>query len=317
MFQFVAEFDRLKVIADLVDVDSAKWKEYAEGAKEPLAWAYRREGERLLAYERSVTKRADISFFVTDAETELFRKLAPDAGRIATVENGVDTNYFDPHNSCSNPYPAGDLPIVFTGAMDYKPNVDGVVWFVRHVLPGVRQRCPSARFYVVGARPVSAVKGLEGSMVTVTGGVPDVRPFLLHAAVVVAPLLIARGLQNKVLEAMAMSRAVVASRDAAIGINATSGLDFEVASGAAEFTEKVVALLTDAARSSKMGTSARRVVLDRYDWATNLSKIDAHLQFSDAARSPVHDTVERTGNPDADQPISRPTQRSTACPTST
>ena len=170
---------------------------------------------------------------------------------------------------------------MFTGAMDYWPNVDAVTWFASDVLPALVARVPSLRFTIVGMRPTPAVQALAGEHVVVTGTVPDVRPYLAHAAVVVAPLRIARGVQNKVLEAMAMGRPVVASAACAGGIDATPGAEFAVAATAPEYVEQIVGLLDDPSRAEAMGAAARRRVLERYSWDARLSQIDHWLPVAD------------------------------------
>lgn len=278
MVQFVDRRDDIRQLVDFVDVDSAKWTQYANSRPWPLSWIYRREGTRLLAYESGVAKRADGSFFVTDAEVELFRRLAPKVGdRAEAIGNGVDAGYFSPERDLVSPFSSGEIPLVFTGAMDYWPNIDAACWFATEVLPEIRKRCPAARFYVVGMNPAPAARALAGEAVVVTGTVPDVRPYLRHAAVVVAPLRIARGIQNKVLEAMAMGKAVVASEACAVGIDARVGHELESAVTAGEFVERVEALVRQSERAQAIGAAARARVLTRYSWAAQLGRIDRHL----------------------------------------
>jgi sugar transferase (PEP-CTERM/EpsH1 system associated) len=207
MAQYATGFD-VPVLVDFVDVDSAKWTDYAVSHRWPMSWLYRREGRQLLAYERQVAARATQSFFVTEKEVALFRTLAPECATIRALGNGVDADYFSPDPGRPSPFASDEIPLVFTGAMDYWPNVDAVCWFAVEVLPAVRRQFPAVRLHVVGRQPPAAVRSLEGPSITVTGTVPDVRPYLQHAVVVVAPLRLARGVQNKVLEAMAMARPV-------------------------------------------------------------------------------------------------------------
>jgi glycosyltransferase involved in cell wall biosynthesis len=161
--------------------------------------------------------------------------------------------------------------------MDYWPNVDAVCWFAAEIFPLLAQGRPELRFYIVGRAPTPAVRALVGDKVVVTGTVPDVRPYLRHAAVVVAPLRLARGIQNKVLEAMAMARPVVASSECAAAIEAADGRDLESASSADEFVERVGALLDAPARAQTIGEAARRQVVDHYSWEAHLSRLDAWL----------------------------------------
>jgi sugar transferase (PEP-CTERM/EpsH1 system associated) len=266
------------VLVDFVDLDSAKWADYAKAHRWPLSWLYAREGRELLAYERRVAARADRSFFVTDKEAALFRSLAPEVGaRVGAFGNGVDAAYFAPDPSRPSPFDAGERPIVFTGAMDYWPNIDAVTWFAAEMLPALRRRWPAARLHVVGRQPPPAVQALAGDAVHVTGTVPDVRPWLQHAAVVVAPLRLARGIQNKVLEAMAMARPVVASASCAEVITAVPGAELLSATSADDFVQAVDSLLGDAARADAVGAAGRSRVLSDYSWAAQLAPLARHL----------------------------------------
>ncbi|HEY8876207.1 MAG TPA: TIGR03087 family PEP-CTERM/XrtA system glycosyltransferase, partial [Roseateles sp.] len=212
MAQYTAGLKGVKTLVDFVDVDSAKWRDYAPEHAWPMSWLYRREFAKLLGFEQQVANDAACSFFVTDNEVALFRQLSPGRDlRLAALGNGVDADFFTPDASRASPFAADELPLVFTGAMDYWPNVDAVTWFASDILPALRQRFPALRFHIVGRSPAPAVQALANEAVHVTGTVPDVRPYLQHAAAVVAPLRLARGIQNKVLEAMAMARPVVAA----------------------------------------------------------------------------------------------------------
>jgi sugar transferase (PEP-CTERM/EpsH1 system associated) len=278
MAQYADDYPQLPMLVDFVDVDSAKWTEYADAHRWPLSWLYRREGERLLAYERSVAARARCSFFVTEKETELFRRLAPEcAGRVEPLSNGVDADYFVPDPARASPFGHDEIPLVFTGAMDYWPNVDAVCWFVAEVLPALRQAWPALRFHIVGRSPTAAVLALAGDAVVVTGTVPDVRPYLQHAAVVVAPLRLARGIQNKILEAMAMGRPVVAASECAEAITAERGIELIAANGADAFVREVDALLREPAHVAAIGEAARRRVQRDYSWDSQLGAFEHHL----------------------------------------
>jgi len=279
MADYVPDMKRLPTLVDFVDMDSAKWTQYAGTHRWPMSWLYRREGERLFEFERAVASRAKHSFFVTAAERDLFLAAAPEcAGRVDAMGNGVDAEFFSPEHDFASPYPSDEIPLVFTGAMDYWPNVDAAVWFAEAVLPELRQRHPGLRFYIVGRSPDPAVQALAGEGVVVTGTVDDVRPYLAHAAVVVAPLRIARGIQNKVLEAMAMGRPVVASAACAGPIGAIIGTELLAAEDAEEFRRHIGKLLTDRAYADNMGIAARRRVLADFSWDAHLSLIDRFLE---------------------------------------
>ncbi|MBC7404380.1 MAG: TIGR03087 family PEP-CTERM/XrtA system glycosyltransferase [Cytophaga sp.] len=280
MAQFVEVYPKTRRVIDFVDIDSDKWLQYAGKKVWPMSWLYQREGRTLLAYERKIASTCDASLFVSEAEAGLFKKLAPEsADKISFFNNGVDTDYFSPEIEHDNPYSPGDKIIVFTGAMDYWPNVDAVQWFVDEVFPEVRKMHQDALFYIVGSRPSEQVMQL-GNLpgVKVTGSVPDVRPYLAHADVSVAPLRIARGIQNKVLEAMAMAKTVVVSPQALEGIDATSGTELLLAQDGKKFVSILSTILSQ--KSAEIGIAARQKVVLRYNWDSNLRNVDVLLQPS-------------------------------------
>lgn len=281
MAQFLPEElpDGLRSVCDFVDIDSDKWLQYADGKRWPMSWVYRREGRQLLAWERKVAWHTDASLFVSAAESRLFRELAPEvAERTMHVENGVDTDYFSPDCDYPSPYPVGARTLVFTGAMDYWPNCDAVCWFASEVMPLLREQARGVRFVIVGARPSPKVQRLaEAADIDVVGAVKDMRPWLAHADVAVAPLRIARGIQNKVLEAMSMARAVVVSAEGLDGINARPGEHLALAGDANAFASAVVQLL-DRDIAAGMGARARQLMLKRYTWQYNLKRLQCLLQ---------------------------------------
>ncbi|HJV74672.1 MAG TPA: TIGR03087 family PEP-CTERM/XrtA system glycosyltransferase [Noviherbaspirillum sp.] len=290
MAQYAAEIPNARRIIDFVDIDSDKWLQYAENIFWPMRWIYRREGELLLRYERKISKEFDASLFVSEAEAALFRQRAPESAlKTGFFSNGVDTDYFSPSHTYTNPYQADEAVIVFTGAMDYWPNIDAARWFALDILPAVRVAYPAAVFYIVGSRPTEQVQQLARIPgVRVTGTVPDVRPYIAHARVSVAPLRIARGIQNKVLEAMAMEKQVVVSPPALEGITAVPGNDLILADGAVEFASSVSKLLAEP--NASLGRNARDKVIRLYGWASNLAHVDALL-------SPEDETVVLTSEP--------------------
>jgi len=278
MAQYAEGLSHLPLLVDFVDVDSAKWTDYGRAHAWPMSWLYGREGRELLAFERRCAERAACSFFVTDKEVQLFRALTP--GMQAAVEplcNGVDAEFFSPSADCASPFAPDQIPLVFTGAMDYWPNADAVIWFVAEVLPRLREHWPRLHFHIVGRSPTPAVQALAGEAVSVTGTVPDVRPYLQHAAAVVAPLRLARGIQNKILEAMAMGRPVVAASSCVQAIAATEGQELLAALEAEDYVRQLDGLLRDAARAAAIGAAGRARVMAGYSWEAHLSGIDRHL----------------------------------------
>lgn len=268
-----------RFVMDFVDIDSDKWAQYARSAAPLRRMVFEREAKLLAAFEKQVARVAHVSLFVSSAEAAMFKRIAGSYGHeVMALRNGVDLDYFDPREVLpADPHPP---TLAFTGAMDYRPNVDAVLWFVREVWPAIRARVPEGRFAIVGSAPVPAVKALhDKDGVTVTGRVPDVRPYLAGADIVVAPLRIARGVQNKVLEAMAMGRAVLCTPAALEGIEAEPGRDLTVAETAAAFASEAVALLADPARRAQMGLAARAQMVAHYGWDASLAQLDVLLHL--------------------------------------
>ncbi len=281
MAQYVTALPGVRRVADYCDVDSAKWNDYAARKSGPMAWLYRREGARLLAYETAAAARCEAVTLVAEHERALFASLAPSvADRVSVVENGVDGSYFAPDPARPDPF-AGGLAVVFTGAMDYWPNVDAVDWFARQVWPAILARHSQALFWIVGMNPTAQVQALASLPgVRVTGSVPDVRPYIQHARVVVAPLRIARGVQNKVLEAMALDRPIVAHANCAAPLAAARAHGLAVA----ESRESFVAAVDQAFAQGAPGgaCSPRAYVLARHDWAVNMARYVSLLETGQA-----------------------------------
>jgi sugar transferase (PEP-CTERM/EpsH1 system associated) len=279
----------LRRVMDFVDVDSDKWRQYALARRGVARGIFRREAKRLAAFERRVATAFDASIFVSGAEAAFFRTIALDAaGKVHGVANGVDCGYWNPAAGYANPYPDGARAIAFTGAMDYRANVDAVVWFAHAAWPRIRQRRPDARFYIVGSHPTDDVRALDQlDGVTVTGRVEDVRPYLAHAYAAVAPLRIARGIQNKVLEALAMAKPVLATPEAWEGIE-----DFDGRLGC--ISGDPAALAEEAARwlglpAPATAPMARATVQARFDWQRNLDAYEALVRGDGAAPSTAED----------------------------
>ena len=288
MAQYVPSRDRdMRRVLDFVDMDSDKWRQYSHKHPWPVSWLYRREGEALLRFERAQAENFDMSIFVTEAEAELFKHHAPEsAKRVTYIENGVDADYFSPEREYPNPYPPQERVLVFTGAMDYTANVDAVDWFAREVFPDIYARDIAARFYIVGARPAKAVHKLSTLPgVRVTGAVTDIRPYLAHARAAVAPLRIARGVQNKVLEAMAMARPVLASTPAMDGIRLCPGLESLVVDAPEKMAQQALALLSGI-DTGMLGQRGRECVLRQYNWGENLRRLGRLIEDDAATVTP-------------------------------
>lgn len=276
MGQFIKPTHHVEMVADFVDVDSDKWRQYAEKKRGLAKWIYQREAQYLFNYEQALAMDAKVSTFVSEQEAELFKTLAPDlADKISYINQGVDTDYFSPEHAFTSPYPNEQTgkTLVFVGAMDYWANVDAVVWFAQQVLPLIVQQHPNAKFYIVGARPTKDVQALASDTVIVTGAVPDVRPYVAYAQLAVAPLRIARGIQNKVLEAMSMEKYVIASSAAMEGIAYDAELALTIADTETTMAEEINQLLNSKVlRDCSMN---RQFVKNQFSWKNNLKQLVA------------------------------------------
>ena len=262
----------LPLVMDFVDVDSDKWRQYAEHRRPPLSWLYRVEARRLQVCEGEIARRASACLLATDVEDEQLRSFAPWA-HTGVMPNGIDSVFYAPQPG----EPTGPA-VIFTGAMDYLPNIDAVRHFCADILPRVRREVPETVFYIVGLNPSADVKRLgELPGVVVTGSVPDVRPYYARAGVCVAPLRIGRGIQNKVLQGMAMGLPVVASPLAARGVRGEPGVHFEVADDATAFARRVTRLLTQPQARVELGRAGRACVEAHYTWEQNLAGLEALL----------------------------------------
>jgi polysaccharide biosynthesis protein PslH len=273
----------IKLVMDFVDMDSDKWLQYARYSRKPLSSIYRLENKRLFKYETQIYDIFDNSIFVSEREVRAFKRLHPIARGIKVIPNGVNYEYFTPKKVAeqTEPEKISDAPVLlFTGIMDYFANEDGVKWFCKSILPRIRARFPGVKFYIVGSKPTRPVRNLAHLKgVNVTGYVDDIRKYYMMADVCVIPLRIARGLQNKVLEAMATGNAVVATSNAKEGIIADNQVDIIIADDAESFAREVINLLNDRKRRLEIGKNAVNNVRINYTWERNLTGFDEILDF--------------------------------------
>ncbi|OUS25771.1 hypothetical protein A9Q99_20150 [Gammaproteobacteria bacterium 45_16_T64] len=270
-------------VLDMIDVDSDKWKQYSEKASFPMSWVYSREFRTLAEYEKKIVSKFDAVALVSHEEAELLRSMVGGdlKRKVHDVCNGVDSEFFDPQNE----YEKLGLPkkmVSFTGVMDYWANVESVVWFCRYVWPEVVKKHPDACFYIVGTSPSSDVLALnDGVNVVVTGRVSDVRPYIESSSVVVAPLRIARGVQNKVLEALSMEKAVFGTSMAFEGIDYTGHeLDILIEDNEANFSEALISQFDLDKQNTKASVSKRNrdFVIGNYNWNAKLNALQPLLQ---------------------------------------
>lgn len=273
MAPYLADLPIERKVVDLIDVDSAKWAAYADRSKGPRRWMYRREARRLASYERGLS-RAHETVVVCDREAEELRRLNPGA-RATVARNGVDLpprrlDLGDSHDG---------LPVaVFTGVLDYAPNVEGLRWFVEHVWPAVRGALPEARFDIVGRNAGQAVRRLAATPgVRLVGAVPSVRSYLERARLAVAPIHVSRGVQNKALEAMASMTPIIATPAVNRGVAIGGRSPAVVVDDRRRWIESTIELMRSADLAKAFGLAGRRFVARHYDWANVLEPLMALL----------------------------------------
>jgi len=268
-------------ILDFGDMDSQKWLEYARVKPFPLNLGYWWEGRRVLAEEKRLARRFEFCTATTLGEWETLKSYGIDV-QSDWFPNGVDAGYFEPGADAYDPD-----AICFIGRMDYYPNQQGMFSFCADVLPLLRDRRPGIKLTIVGADPSAAVRRLgELPGVTVTGSVADVRPYVVKSALTIAPLAIARGTQNKILEAMAMGVPVVASRVAAGGVDAVAGEHLLAATTPAEYRDAILRVLDDRAERARLAQAGRARVLSHHAWSSSMQRLDAIIERCLAARIP-------------------------------
>ncbi len=275
MFPYVDQpaFAGVQRVVDLVDVDSQKWSQMSRETTWPMNWVYRFESKRVQRLEQRIADSATATVLVSNREADVFRSSVRVSNPVIGICNGVDTNYFHPNSTvllAPRPSQLANLSLVFTGVLDYHPNVEGIIWFCRQVLPQLQCQV-KVRLLIVGRRPcgrvleLGAIRGVE-----IVGEVPDVRPYLREADIAISPLHLARGIQNKVLEAMASALPVVVSPESAEGIEANSGSEIMIAESASQWCETLLQLAKDPASRQRIGAAARDLVVSRYSWAARL-----------------------------------------------
>ncbi|MFN4019271.1 MAG: TIGR03087 family PEP-CTERM/XrtA system glycosyltransferase [Erythrobacter sp.] len=281
MGQYVPAGFKGRVVIDLCDVDSAKFASYAASGER--VWLNAREARLLAQEEERLGQRADATILISAAEAALFRSRLREPAKVnvEVIGNGIDAAFFDP--AAVSPHPGLTSEpgphFVFTGQMDYHPNEQAALWVIEALMPVLRQHHHEARFHIVGRNPTAKLRAHHGVPgVQVWGEVPDVRPFIAAADAVLAPLLIARGVQNKVLEAMAMAKPVVLTPEAATGIAAVDGEHWLVCAPEPKaMAARIVSLLSDPQAPSRIGMAARRFVCDQHDWEAMLAPLAALL----------------------------------------
>ena len=276
--QYVVAVSGVPKLLDFGDMDSQKWREYSQHRPFPLSAGYWWEAVRLERREKDFARRFDLCTCTTAAERATLESFGSGCAT-AWFPNGVDSSYFSPQTVNFDA-----TTICFVGRMDYFPNQQGVLWFCREVLPLLRESVPALRLRVVGAEPSPEIVALgRDPSIEVTGSVPDVRPYVRDCALSIAPLAIARGTQNKILESMAMGVPVVSSRIAAVGVDAVPGRDLLVADSAADYRDAVIGVLREPARRRQLAEAGRARVLSHHDWATSMRRLETCLKRAEAS----------------------------------
>lgn len=271
--QYVAHVQDTPKILDFGDMDSQKWLEYANYRPFPLSLGYRLEGRKMLWAEKRLARRFDLCTATTRAEWETLN--AYGTGAVTDwFPNGVDAQFFSPGDGAYDPD-----TISFIGRMDYYPNQECMLRFCRETWPLLKSRRPSMKLLIVGADPSPGIRAL-GDLpgVTVTGSVPDVRPYIRGSALMVAPLAIARGTQNKILEAMAMGVPVVTSRVAAGGVDAEAEAHLLVADTPPELAAAILRLVENPHERARLATSGRERMLSHHAWPRSMQRLDAIIE---------------------------------------
>ena len=269
--------DQIPCVIDFVDIDSDKWMQYSKFSKFPINHIYSIEAKKLAILEKNILKWTKAAFLVTKREVEFFKE-SESINKIHAIANGIDNKFFDSQATPDSPDLQKENYICFTGAMDYFPNEDGVIFFVEKVLPHIQRKFPQLKFFIVGRNPTPAVEKLaDNPNILVTGSVDDIRPYLKHAKLAAIPLRMARGIQNKILEAISMGLAVITTSNAYEGLTLETGKDIIVEDDPVKFANHVINLLQDDKKRAEIAKNAQAGLMKSYNWDNNLEKMEKIL----------------------------------------
>lgn len=262
-----------KLIMDFMDLDSDKWAQYAATAKPPMKWVYQREARLIGQYEERIYHQFDTSIFISQAEVDLFARRLGNADKLLVVSNGVNTEEFCPPDSRTS-VSGESLHMLFTGVMDYLPNEDAVSWFVQEAWDELKAKYPTATFTIVGMNPSKKVMQLgEKPGVKITGFVDDVMPYFNQANLFVAPFRLARGVQNKVLQAFACGLPTITTSMGIEGINAQDRDNVIIANDIPSILKAIDQLAGAPEHAVQIGKNARRLLEQDFSWESRLAPL--------------------------------------------
>ncbi|MEJ2741653.1 MAG: TIGR03087 family PEP-CTERM/XrtA system glycosyltransferase [Gammaproteobacteria bacterium] len=266
------------ILMDFMDIDSDKWAQYAERASLPMSWVYRRESRKIAELEYAAVQRAQACFLISDVEIALFKRRIS-ANNIYRLGNGIDTTLFYPASTGLREQCSDDPILLFVGAMDYTPNIDAMIWFAEAVWVKFRRKYPQATLIIAGMNPSSRIQAL-GRMpgVEVTGFVMDILPYFHRADVFIAPFRIARGVQNKVLQAFACGLPTVSTRVGVEGIACQENEHYVQAETADDFVDGIACLLEDTLARRRLSRNAMNLIREHYSWDAQLSVLGDHVE---------------------------------------
>jgi glycosyltransferase involved in cell wall biosynthesis len=271
--KFVKEHFGLPTVLREHNVESTIWERYYQGIRNPLVRAYARfQFKKVYKYESEIVADFDRCFMITEKDKERIKRMNPRV-KASVIPAGVDFSYFHPIDVSIEPY-----SIVSVASMDWLPNVEGIIWFITKMWPIVKQRIPQAKLYIVGKNPPTKIKKLAGEDIIVTGFVEDVRGYMAKGAVFIVPLRTGGGMRIKILNALAMGKAVVSTSVGCEGIDVEDGRNICIADSEEEFVQGVINLLNNGNKREQLEEEGLRLVKEKYQWERIAEQIEREYE---------------------------------------